>query len=100
MGAESLRMSYGDMEAEIAKLQSYAEDFERITGSMTSSVTTLCDGWVSKSTETYRQDYDTLAKNFTQTLEVVRELIQSTSDYIADMQAVDSAYSQSKVSRA
>lgn len=98
MGAESLRMSYDDMQAEIAKLQSYAEEFERITGSMTSSVATLCDGWVSQSTEAYREDYTSLANNFTQTLEVVRELIQSTSSYIADMQAVDSAYSQSKVS--
>ena len=83
MGAESLKMSYEDMQAEIAKLSQYAEEFETTTSSMTSSVTTLCDGW---------------ANNFSQTLEVVRSLIQSTSDYIADMQAVDSAYSKSKVS--
>ncbi len=94
MGAESLKMSYEDMQAEIAKLSQYAEEFETTTSSMTSSVTTLCDGWVSASTETYTA----LANNFSQTLEVVRSLIQSTSDYIADMQAVDSAYSKSKVS--
>ncbi len=100
MGAESLRMSYDDMQAEITRLQQLAGDFENTTSLMSASVATLCDGWVSKSTETYRGDYEKLAKNFTQTLEVVRELIQSTSDYIADMQAVDTAYSQSKVSRA
>lgn len=100
MGAESLRMSYDDMQAEITKLQNLAGEFENTTSMMSASVAALCDGWVSKSTETYREDYDKLARNFTQTLEVVRELIQSTSNYIADMQAVDSAYSQSKVSQA
>ncbi|MDE6952051.1 MAG: WXG100 family type VII secretion target [Lachnospiraceae bacterium] len=98
MGADSLKMSYEDMQAEIARLSQYADEFENTTSSMTSSVTTLCDGWTSASTETYREDYTALANNFSQTLEVVRSLIQSTSDYIADMQAVDSAYSKSKVS--
>lgn len=98
MAAESLRMSYEDMQAEIAKLSRFAEEFEATTNSMTSSVAALCDGWVSASTETYREDYTALANNFAQTLEVVRNLIQSTSDYVADMQAVDSAYSKSKVS--
>lgn len=97
MAAESLKMSYEDMQAEISRLSQLADEFETTTSSMTSSVTTLCDGWVSASTETYREDYTALANNFTQTLEVVRSLIQSTSDYIADMQAVDSAYSKSKV---
>ena len=86
------------MQAEIAKLTQYAEEFESTTGSMTASVGRLCDGWVSASTETYREDYTALANNFSQTLEVVRSLIQSTSDYIADMQAVDNNYSKSKVS--
>ena len=98
MGAESLKMSYEDMQAEIAKLTQYAEEFESTTGSMTASVGRLCDGWVSASTETYREDYTALASSFSQTLEVVRSLIQSTSDYIADMQAVDNNYSKSKVS--
>ena len=98
MGAESLKMSYDDMQAEITKLTQYATEFETTTKSMTASVAALCDGWVSASTEAYREDYTALSNNFSQTLEVVRELIQSTSNYIADMQAVDSAYSQSKVS--
>ena len=100
MGAESLRMSYDDMQAEITRLQQLAGDFENTTSSMSASVAALCDGGVSASTETYREDYGKLAENFTRTLEVVRELIQSTSNYIADMQAVDRAYSKSKVSRA
>lgn len=94
---DSLRMSYDDMQAEINKLTQCASDFESITSSMTTSVTTLCDGWTSQSTETYRDDYTALANNFTQTLEVVRSLIQSTSNYIADMQAVDANYASSKV---
>lgn len=98
MGASaSLQMSYDDMQAEITKLTQYAEEFEATTRSMTNSVTALCDGWVSSSTEAYREDYTALANNFTHTLEVVRGLIQSTSDYIAEMQAVDAAYSKSKV---
>lgn len=98
MGGDALKMSYDDMQAELTKLSQYAEEFDAVTRSMTSSVNTLCEGWVSESTETYRQDYTALTNNFVQTLEVVRELIQSTSNYIADMQAVDSAYSASKVS--
>lgn len=98
MAAESLKMSYEDMQAEITKLSQYAEEFETTTSSMTSSVGRLCDGWVSASTETYREDYTALANNFSQTLEVVRSLIQSTSDYIAEMQAVDSKFSKNKVS--
>lgn len=98
MGAsESLKMSYEEMQAEITKLTQYAEEFEGTTRSMTNSVTALCDGWVSASTEAYREDYTALANNFTNTLEVVRSLIQSTNDYIADMQAVDAAYSSNKV---
>lgn len=98
MGEGSLKMSYDDMQAEITKLTQYANDFETATTSMSTSVGALCDGWTSASTETYREDYTALANNFSQTLEVVRNLIQSTSDYIADMQAVDTAYSKSKVS--
>ena len=98
MGAESLKMSYEDMQAEISKLSQYADEFETTTSSMSASVGRLCDGWVSASTETYREDYTALANNFSQTLEVVRSLIQSTSDYIAEMQAVDSKFSKNKVS--
>lgn len=97
MGAAGLKMSYNDMQAEITKLTQYAEEFEATTRSMTNSVTTLCDGWVSESTESYREDYTALANNFSHTLEVVRSLIQSTNNYIADMQAVDAAYSSNKV---
>lgn len=97
MGAAGLKMSYNDMQAEITKLTQYAEEFEATTRSMTNSVTALCDGWESDSTESYREDYTALANNFSHTLEVVRSLIQSTNNYIADMQAVDAAYSSNKV---
>lgn len=95
--SDSLKMSYEDMQAEIDKLTQYANEFETTTASMTASVTTLCDGWTSASTETYRDDYTALSDNFSKTLEVVRELIGSTSNYISDMQAVDQSYSSSKV---
>ncbi|MDE6747551.1 MAG: WXG100 family type VII secretion target [Lachnospiraceae bacterium] len=99
MGASaSLQMSYDDMQAEITKLTQYVEEFEATTRSMTNSVTALCDGWVSASTEAYREDYTALANNFTHTQEIVRSLIQSTNDYIKEMKAVDAAFSKSKVS--
>lgn len=44
MGAESLRMSYDDMQAEITRLQQLAGDFENTTSSMSASVAALCDG--------------------------------------------------------
>ena len=93
-----LRMSYDDMQAELSKLSQCADEYENITSVMTASVNLLCEGWNSASTEAYHRDYTSLASNFQQTLGVVRELIQSTANYIADMQAVDQAYSKSKVS--
>ena len=42
-------------------------------------------------------DYDKLKKNFDKTRGVVNSLIKSTEDYIADMKALDQAYSKSKV---
>lgn len=97
MNGDGLKMSYDDMQAELTKLSQYVEEFDAVTRSMTTSVNVLCEGWVSESTETYRGDYTALTDNFERTLEVVRELIQSTSSYIADMQAVDNSYSTSKV---
>lgn len=98
MGADSLKMSYDDMQAEITKLEQYAQDFETATTNMSTSVGVLCDNWTSASTEAYRTDYTALTKNFSDTLGVVRDLIKSTQSYIADMQAVDEAYSKTKVS--
>ncbi len=95
--SSSLSMTYEDMQAEVDKLTQCTKEFESITSAMTASVTTLCDGWISASTEAYREDYTALTNNFSQTLEVVRELIQSTSSYIADMQNLDASYSSSKV---
>lgn len=98
MGAQNgLSMSFDEMQAELSKLSQYSDEFENITSSMTASVDTLCDGWKSASTEAYREDYTKLAANFRATLEIVRELIQSTSNYISDMQALDQSYSSSKV---
>lgn len=96
--ADSLKMSYDDMQAEITKLNQYAQDFETATSNMSTSVETLCNGWTSASTDAYYTDYNALTKNFSDTLDVVKDLIQSTQAYIADMQAVDEAYSKSKVS--
>ena len=42
-------------------------------------------------------DYEKLTKNFGKTLQVVNKLIESTQKYIKDMQALDKAYSKSKV---
>lgn len=95
--AESLKMSYDEMQAEIDRLNQCVNDFADITNTMSASVDALCDGWTSQATEVYRDDYNALAKNFSDTLEVVRRLIQSTSSYMADMQAVDASYSSSKV---
>lgn len=98
MGASaSLQMSYDDMQTEINNLNQYAGDFKEATQNMSNSVERLCDGWISASTQAYRDDYNALAKNFTDTLGVVEDLIKSTSQYIADMQKVDDAYSKSKV---
>ena len=44
-----------------------------------------------------KADYDKLKKNFDKTRGVVNSLIKSTEDYIADMKALDQAYSKSKV---
>lgn len=97
-GTNGLSMSYEDMQAEIERLNQYVAEFENITQAMNNSVNTLCDGWVSASTESYRQDYLATTGNFANTLEIVRELICSTNNYISDMQATDQAYAGTKVS--
>ena len=97
MAGSSLAMTYEDMEAELQRLSQLADDFESTTGSMTTSVTTLCDNWTSASTESYREDYLKLTTNFSHTLEIVRSLIQETHAYISDMQATDNAHSTTRV---
>lgn len=95
--AEKLSLEYSEMLAETSKLTEYANEFENYTNLMTSSVNTLCDNWISESTKAYQEDYMALAQNFSNTLEVVRSLIASTNQYIADMQSLDAANSQPKV---
>lgn len=97
MATAKLKMSYDEMQAQITKLKQYVEEFEATTRSMSDSVDALCEGWISDSTEAFRGDYTRLTNNFTQTVDIVKELTQSASQYIADMQAVDNAYSKSKV---
>lgn len=92
-----LSMTYEDMEAELNKLSQLADEFESTTTSMTASVNTLCDNWVSASTESYREDYTKLTTNFSNTLEIVRSLIQDTHSYIQDMQATDNAHNTARV---
>lgn len=93
----SLQMSYDDMQTEINYLKQCVSDFNDSTKNMTDSVNRLCDGWVSASTQAYQNDYEALVGNFKDTLGVVDKLIESTSQYIADMQEVDNTYSKSKV---
>ncbi len=92
-----LNLQYSDMETEVAKLSQYVSEFESITQSMNTSVNNLCDAWVSAATEDYRQDFLETTGNFSRTLEIVTMLIQSTNDYIAEMQGVDQKYAVNKV---
>lgn len=92
-----LSMNYEDMNAELQNLTQLAEEFEGVTTRMTASVNTLCDNWMSASTEAYREDYEKLTTNFSNTLEIVRSLIQENHTYIQDMQNADNAHSASRV---
>lgn len=96
--AVSLQMSYDDMEAVIGNLTTLVQNFTDITSDMSKNVNVLCDGWTSASTEAYRADYTALTNNFNHTIDIVNQLIESTKSYIADVKAVDTAYSSNKVS--
>lgn len=87
-----------EMRAQIKKLKTLNNEFQKLTKQMTNSVNALCSNWKSKSTETYRQDYAKLTGNFTKTSGVVNDLIESTKKYLDDMDKLDAAYSKSKVS--
>ncbi|MCI5740520.1 MAG: WXG100 family type VII secretion target [Lachnospiraceae bacterium] len=92
-----LSMQYSDMEAAIQKLQTECTNFENTTRSMTNHVNSLCDAWKADASPIYKQDYAKLTKNFDKTLQVVRELIKSTNNYINDMKQLDKSYSKSKI---
>jgi len=66
---------------------------------MTASVTTLCDGWISAASDSYREDYATVASSFTQTTDVVSALIASIESYVGDIKSVEQAYTGSKVTK-
>ncbi len=95
----SLSMTYEDMEAELQRLSQLADDFETATSSMTNSVNTLCEDttWTSSATQSYREDYEKLTANFSNTLEIVRSMIQETYSYIQDMQDTDNAHNKARV---
>lgn len=93
----TLSLQYSDMETEVAKLSQYVSEFENITRAMENSVNTLCDDWVSAATDTYRQDFLKTTDNFKNTIEIVTMLIQSTNDYIAEMQGTDQRHAVNKV---
>lgn len=95
--ASQLSMKYGEMEGAIKQLKTECANFESTTTNMTTQVTKLCDNWTADASPIYRADYGKLTRNFGQTLNVVRDLISSTEKYLADMKALDTAYSKSKV---
>lgn len=97
MAGNGLNMDYDDMHRELEKLTTFVNEFRDLTSHMTASVNTLCNGWDAEASEVYRQDYTTLANNFSHTAEIVEQLIQSTNNYIADMDSVDTAYAQPHV---
>lgn len=99
MAGSGLGLNYDEMEAELQRLSQLADDFESTTSAMTASVNTLCDNstWTSSSTQSYREDYEKLTSNFTNTLEIVRDLVQDTHAYIQDMQTTDNSHSTNRV---
>lgn len=99
MAGDNLKMDYSDMRTELGSLANYVAEFRELTGRMSTSVNTLCDGWNAQASETYREDYTLLADNFARTADIVEELIQSTQNYIDDMSSMDAAYAHNRVSQ-
>ena len=87
---KSLSMEYTTMEQEIKNLKKASAAFD-------TTAQNLCGAWTADASPIYKADYDKLKKNFDKTRGVVNSLIKSTEDYIADMKALDQAYSKSKV---
>lgn len=99
MGVTQIGLNYDEMNAELQRLSQLADDFESTTSAMTTSINALCDDgtWVSDATQSYREDYLKLTTNFTNTLEIVRSIIQDTHTYIEDMQATDNLHNTVRV---
>lgn len=95
--ASELSMQYEQMQQSIDKLKNLSKTFDSTTKEMTTNVNTLCENWKAQASPVYKGDYEKLTKNFGKTLQVVNKLIESTQKYIKDMQALDQAYSKSKV---
>ncbi len=96
---DTLSMSFEDIGEEISKLKLCVEEFQATTASMTTSVTTLCDGWISDASDSYREDYATVASSFAQTTDVVSSLITSIEGYVGAIQGVEQAYTGTKITK-
>ena len=94
---KSLSMEYTTMEQEIKNLKKASAAFDTTAQNMSTAVGNLCGAWTADASPIYKADYDKLKKNFDKTRGVVNSLIKSTEDYIADMKALDQAYSTSTV---
>lgn len=95
----NLSMNFENIGEEIARLKLCVEEFQTVTLSMTTSVTELCDGWVSDASESYREDYTTVAASFTQATDVVSSLIASIESYVEGIQGVEQAHTGTKVNQ-
>ena len=95
-----LNLQYDNMNDAIANLKTLVVEFESTTTNMTTNVTSLCDNWTATSSPVYREDFTKLSTNFTNTIELVREMIADTESYIAKMDEVDQGYAKPKISNA
>ena len=97
-GGDCLAMSYSELEATARNAKAKAEQLRELMTSLSADVNGMCDNWTASASPVFREDYEKLAKNVTQTSTVVDELSTQVENYSRDMQALDQSYSSSKVS--
>lgn len=77
----------------LKKLAQSVSEMNSIKENMTTQVNELQDYWTSSAADKFFNDYETLKNNIQKILDVVDEVVQSNLQYMADVAAVNEAYS-------
>lgn len=91
--ADGIEMQFGEMESAIGDLNTAVVDIISRKGDMIRTVNTLCESWKSAASDRHREEFDSVGKSIDKLSEMAQELIQSVTNYNADMHQIEDNYS-------
>lgn len=85
----NIHMSPQEMEAEAAGFERDNESFLEVVNSMRSRVTSLCETWEGRSSESFAEQFSDLEPGFSATSELITSIAQQLRDISAALQDAD-----------